>query len=101
MARDNPVTWKANHMSKLVKLALTDDECLSVRMALNECSMAWGERASVARNAGNDEEAATCERIRSGYGRLWDMVNEAQEAPGRVHDWLYRRDASADVRAPQ
>jgi|HubBroStandDraft_4_1064222.scaffolds.fasta_scaffold13930_8 hypothetical protein len=80
-------------MAKLVKLELTDTECLSVRMALNECGMAWGDKASAARNAGNDEDAATCERIRADYGRLWDMVNEAQEAPGRVQDWTYRRAA--------
>jgi hypothetical protein len=78
-------------MSKLVKLELTDTECLSVRMALNECAMAWGDKASAARNAGNDEDAATCERIRADYGRLWNMVNVAQEARGRVQDWLYRR----------
>jgi hypothetical protein len=78
-------------MNKLVKLSLTDSECLSVRMALNECAIAWGDKASAARKAGNEEDAATCERIRADYGRLWNMVSVAQEARGRTQDWLYRR----------
>jgi hypothetical protein len=80
-------------MAKLVKLSLTDSECLSLRFALNAAAMEWGDKASAARKAGNDEDPATCERIRADYHRLWDMVNEAQEAGGRVHDWLYRRAA--------
>jgi hypothetical protein len=82
--------WKANQMDKLVTLTLTDSECLNMRFALNAAAMEWGEKARAARN---DEDAATCERIREDYGRLWDMVNAAQEAPGRVQDWLYRRPA--------
>ena len=80
-------------MTRLVKLSLTDSECLSLRFALNAAAMEWGDKASAARKAGNDEDPATCERIRADYHRLWDMVNEAQEAPGRVHDWTYRRPA--------
>jgi hypothetical protein len=83
-------------MSKLVKLELTDTDCLSLRLALNAHAMEWGDKASVARKAGDDVDAATCERVRSDYHRLWDMVNEAQEAPGRVQDWIYRRPAPAD-----
>jgi hypothetical protein len=93
MARDNPVTWKANHMDKLVTLTLTDSDCLSLRLALNATAMEWGDKASAARKAGDDVDAATCERIRSDYHRLWDVVNVAQEARGRVRDWLYRREA--------
>ena len=81
-------------MAKLVKLSLTDSECLNMRFALNAAATEWGDKASAARNAGDDVDAATCERIRSDYHRLWDMVNEAQEAGGRVHDWLYRRDGA-------
>jgi hypothetical protein len=80
-------------MSKLVTLTLTDDDCLYVRMALNATAMHWGELATAARNKGDETGAASCERIRSDYHRLWDMVNEAQEAPGRVQDWTYRRAA--------
>lgn len=80
-------------MDKLVTLTLTDTDCLSLRLALNATAMEWGDKASVARKAGDDVDAATCERIRSDYHRLWDMVNEAQEAPGRVQDWNYRQPA--------
>jgi hypothetical protein len=34
----------------------------------------------VARNEGRKVDADTCERIRSGYHRLWEAVNAAQEA---------------------
>jgi len=84
-------------MTKLVKLELTDTDCLSLRLALNATAMEWGDKASAARKAGDDVDAATCERIRSDYHRLWNVVNEAQEARGRVQDWTYRqpsRDAS-------
>jgi len=67
-------------MNKLVKLELTDTDCLNMRLALNAHAMEWGDKASAARNAGEDQDAATCERIRADYHRLWDMVNEAQEA---------------------
>jgi hypothetical protein len=80
-------------MAKLVKLELTDTDCLSLRLALNATAMEWGDKACAARKAGEDVDAATCERIRSDYHRLWDVVNEAQEAPGRVQDWTYRRAA--------
>jgi hypothetical protein len=80
-------------MDKLVTLELTDTDCLSLRLALNAHAMEWGDKASAARKAGDDVDAATCERIRSDYHRLWDMVNEAQEARGRVQDWTYRRAA--------
>jgi len=81
-------------MTRLVKLSLTDSECLSLRLALNATAMEWGDKASAARKAGYDQDAATCELIRADYQRLWNMVNEAQEAPGRAHDWLYRRDGA-------
>lgn len=80
-------------MAKLVKLELTDTDCLSLRLALNATAMEWGDKASAARKAGDDVDAATCERVRSDYHRLWDMVNVAQEARGRVQDWTYRRPA--------
>lgn len=73
-------------MSKLVTLVLTDTDCLSLRLALNATAIDWGEKASAARKAGNDEDAATCERVRSDYHRLWDVVNVAQEAGGRVQE---------------
>jgi hypothetical protein len=98
MARDMASRWKANHMTKLVKLELTDTDCLSLRLALNATAMEWGDKASAARKAGNDVDAATMERIRSDYHRLWDMVNVAQEAPGRVRLGVRFDD---DVRAPQ
>ena len=66
-------------MTKLVTLTLTDDDCLNVRMALNATAMHWGELATAARNEGDREGADTCERIRSDYHRLWDLVNAAQE----------------------
>lgn len=81
-------------MTKLVTLVLTDTDCLSLRLALNATAMEWGDKASAARKAGDDVDAATCERIRSDYGRLWDMVNVAQEAGGRTHDWTARREAA-------
>jgi len=84
-------------MTKLVTLTLTDTDCLSLRLALNATAMEWGDKASAARHAGNDVDAATCERVRSDYHRLWDMVNVAQEAPGRVQDWNYRQ-PSTDAR---
>jgi hypothetical protein len=93
MVRDMASRWKANHMNKLVTLTLTDNECLCLRMALNATAIEWGDKASAARIAGNDVDADTCQRIRADYHRLWDMVNEAQEAPGRVQDWVYRRPA--------
>ena len=65
---------------KLVTLTLTDDDCLNVRMALNATAMHWGELATEARQKGDKVDADTCERIRSDYHRLWDMVNEAQES---------------------
>jgi hypothetical protein len=80
-------------MDKLVTLTLTDSECLNMRFALNAHAMHWGDQATEARKAGNRVEADTCERIRSDYHRLWDMVNDAQEARGRVKDWTYRRAA--------
>lgn len=79
-------------MNKLVTLVLTDTDCLSLRLALNATAIDWGEKASAARKAGNDEDAATCERVRSDYHRLWDVVNVAQEAGGRQPDWLARRE---------
>ena len=66
-------------MAKLVNLTLTDDDCLNVRMALNATAMHWGELATVARNEGDRIGADTCERIRSDYHRLWELVNAAQE----------------------
>ena len=74
-------------MTTLVKLELTDTDCLSLRLALNAAAMQWGDKASEARKAGDDVDAATCERIRSDYHRLWELVNAAQEAGGRVQDW--------------
>jgi hypothetical protein len=94
MARDTNHGRQIN-MTKLVNLSLTDSECLNLRFALNAAAMEWGDKARAARGAGEDVDAATCERIRSDYHRLWDMVNEAQEAPGRVQDWLYRREAAS------
>jgi hypothetical protein len=66
-------------MTKLVNLTLTDDDCLNVRMALNATAIHWGELATAARNEGDRIGAATCERIRSDYHRLWELVNAAQE----------------------
>ena len=66
-------------MAKLVNLTLTDDDCLNVRMALNATAMHWGELATAARNEGDRIGADTCERIRSDYHRLWELVNAAQE----------------------
>ena len=65
---------------KTVNLTLTDADCLNMRMALNTASIHWGEKASDYRKAGNDQEAATCERIRTEFHQLWDAVNVAQEA---------------------
>lgn len=84
-------------MAKLVTLTLTDIDCLNIRMALNSHAMQWGEKASEARKAGDDEGAATMERTRTDYHQLWDMVNAAQEADGREPDWLARREATADA----
>jgi hypothetical protein len=82
-------------MTKLVTLTLTDDDCLDVRMALNATAMHWGELATEARQKGEQVNAATCERIRSDYHRLWDAVNAAQEAaPPRCND-----KASVEARA--
>jgi hypothetical protein len=67
-------------MRKLVTLTLTADDCLNVRLALNATAMHWGEVATVARNEGRKVDADTCERIRSDYHRLWELVNVAQEA---------------------
>jgi hypothetical protein len=67
-------------MTKLVKLELTDTDCLSLRLALNAAAMQWGDKASTARKAGDGVDAATCELIRSDYHRLWELVNAAQEA---------------------
>lgn len=67
-------------MIKLVTLTLTDNDCLSLRLALNATAMEWGDKASAARHAGNDLDARTCESIRSDYHRLWEAVNVAQEA---------------------
>jgi hypothetical protein len=97
MARKIHWRRKANNMTKLVTLTLTDSDCLSLRCALNATAMEWGDKASAARKAGDDVDAATCERIRSDYHRLWDVVNEAQEARGRVKDWIYRQ-PSPDAR---
>jgi hypothetical protein len=71
-------------MTKLVTLTLTDEECLDVRMALNATAIHWGEMATVARNEGRKVDADTCERIRSGYHRLWEAVNVAQEAAAKA-----------------
>jgi hypothetical protein len=71
-------------MNNLVTLTLTDSDCLSLRLALNAHAMHWGEVASAHRAKGEDVDAATCERIRSDYHRLWDTVNAAQEANGRA-----------------
>ena len=71
-------------MAKLVNLTLTDDDCLNVRMALNATAMHWGELATVARNEGDRIGADTCERIRSDYHRLWELVNAAQEAAAKA-----------------
>jgi hypothetical protein len=79
-------------MDKLVNLTLTDDEALDMRMALNAAAISWGERATAARNAGNRQEADTCERIREGLGKLWERVQVAQD--GAAFDagaaWLKR-----------
>jgi hypothetical protein len=66
-------------MNKLVKLELTDTDCLSLRLALNATAMEWGDKASAHRAKGENVDAATCERIRSDYHRLWELVNAAQE----------------------
>ena len=66
-------------MNKLVTLTLTDDEALDVRMALNAASVAWGEKAQLARASGNRQEAESCEAIRAGYGALWERVQMAQD----------------------
>jgi hypothetical protein len=49
-------------------------------MALNSAAMAWGERAKLAREMGNDQEAQSCERIRRQHGELWDRIDAAQRA---------------------
>jgi hypothetical protein len=71
-------------MAKLVTLTLTDDDCLNVRMALNATAIEWGYKASAHRAKGEDVDAATCERIRSQYHRLWEAVNVAQEAADKA-----------------
>jgi hypothetical protein len=65
---------------KLVTLTLTEADCLNMRMALNATAIHWGEVATAARNDGRQIDADTCERIRSDYHRLWELVNVAQEA---------------------
>jgi hypothetical protein len=67
-------------MYKTVNLTLTEVDCLNMRMALNATAIQWGEKAGDYRKAGNDREAATCERIRSEYNRLWERVRAAQHA---------------------
>jgi hypothetical protein len=64
----------------MTSLTLTDDDCLNLRLALNATAIHWGERATDYRQQGDTEQAATCERIRSEYHRLWEAVNAAQEA---------------------
>ena len=66
-------------MTKLVTLELTGDDCLNMRLALNATAIEWGDKASAHRAKGEDVDAATCERIRVHYHRLWDAVNAAQE----------------------
>lgn len=82
-------------MAKLVTLTLTDGECLTVRMALNAAGIEWGNKAAAARAAGDDVDADTCERLRADHGRLWELVQGAQQAGGRQPDWLARREAGA------
>jgi hypothetical protein len=67
-------------MYKTVNLTLTEADCLNMRLALNAAAIHWGEKATDYRKAGNDHEAATCERIRTEFHQLWDAVNVAQEA---------------------
>ena len=67
-------------MSKIVTLTMTDDDCLNMRLALNAAAMNWGDKASAHRDRGEDFDARVCERIRSEYHRLWELVNVAQEA---------------------
>ena len=90
-------------MTKLVNLTLTDDDCLNVRMALNATAIHWGERATAARNEGDRIGADTCERIRSDYHRLWELVNAAQEccafhASGGSRELSCGGDAITDAR---
>jgi hypothetical protein len=65
-------------MQKTFTVALTEQEALDVRMALNATSIHWGEKAQAYRDAGELVHAATCERIRAGYSALWTRVEAAQ-----------------------
>jgi hypothetical protein len=65
---------------RTVIVALTTSEALDVRMALNSAAMAWGDRAKLAREMGNAQEAQSCERIRRQHGELWDRIDAAQRA---------------------
>jgi hypothetical protein len=71
---------KPMEQSRTVIVALTTSEALDVRMALNSAAMAWGDRAKLAREMGNAQEAQSCERIRRQHGELWDRIDTAQRA---------------------
>ena len=71
---------------KTVVLTMTDSEALDVRMALNSAAMSWGERAREARERGEPQAAASCERIRAELGALWDRLFEAEHGVPFAYD---------------
>lgn len=70
-------------------LTLSEEEALSVRLALNLTACEWGDKALAHIQAGEAEDAATCQRLRAKYHELWERVHSAQrlaEAEARADD---------------
>jgi hypothetical protein len=76
-------------MSYTVTLTLSEDDCLNMRLALNMTACEWADKSLGHIQAGESDDAATCQRLRAKYHALWERVHDAQrlaEAEARADD---------------
>ena len=63
-----------------ITITLSEDEALSVRLALNLTASDWADKAMAHDAAGERDDYDTCQRLRAKYHALWERVRVAQRA---------------------
>ena len=75
-----------------ITITLSEEEALSVRLALNLTACEWADKAMEHEARGERDDYDTCQRLRAKYHALWERVHDAQRAAE-----LARREARADA----
>jgi hypothetical protein len=86
---------EGKHMNtQSITITLSEDEALSVRLALNLTACEWADKAMAHDAAGERDDYDTCQRLRAKYHALWERVHDAQRAAEAAE--LARRERAAD-----